>query len=402
MPHRYRMCRHAAGIRFMLLIRRNRLSSIPCILGFTVLCCGAVPALSVPSANSSPNVTQARALEEQGLFEEAAKQYQAILKNTPSSQEARLGLGRSFANLGNCAQASEVLKGLLPGSADAETLVGACHFRFHRFALAIPHLERAVHLAPAAKEPRIYLGRSYVGSGRYDEAIAALKSWLVRNGDDADVLYWIGKFYEGAAESSFDKMAQANPDSYLVLAVQGEGYIDRREFKKAVDVFERALALAPDTPGLHYGLGCAQWNLRALDKAQVELEKELQTNPYHAQANYLLGDIFVTLRDADKAIPVLQRAVALNPGIWDAHRSLGRALVMKNRFPEAIREFQVVADANPTEDTIHGLLSNAYRRSGNIPMAMQEAKLFEKLNTERRERLPKHSTAEPPSPDSLP
>jgi protein O-GlcNAc transferase len=367
-----------------------------------MLCCAAASALGVPTVDPSPNVSQARALEEQGLFEEAAKQYQAILKNTPSSQEARVGLGRSFANLGNCAQASEVLKVLLPGSAVAETLVGGCHFRFHQFALAIPHLERAVQLAPTAKEPRIYLGRSYVGAGRYDEGIATLKSWLVRNGDDADVLYWIGKFYEGAAESSFDTMAREHPDSYLVLEVQGEGYIDRREFRKAVDVFERALALAPDTPGLHYGLGSAYWHLRALDKAQVELEKELQANPYHAQANYLLGDIFVTLRDPDKALPFLQRAVTLNPSIWDAHRSLGRALVMKNKFPEAIREFRIVADANPTDDSIHGLLSNAYRRSGNIPMAMQEAKLFEKLNAERLERVPKHSNEEPPSPDSVP
>ena len=386
----------------MLLIQRGRFPSLRWLLGFTVLCCGGAPALNVAAVSPSPNVTQARALEEQGLFEEAVKQYEAILKNSPSSQEARLGLGRSVANLGNCAQASEVLKGLLPVSADAETLVGACHFRFHQFALAIPHLERAVHLAPAAKDPRIYLGRSYVGSGRYDEAIATLKSWLVRNGDDADVLYWIGKFYEGAAEASFETMARDRPDSYLVLEVQGEGYIERREFKKAVNVFERALALAPDTPGLHYGLGRAHWNLRALDKAQVELEKELQANPYHAQANYLLGDIFVTLRDPDKALPFLERAVTLNPGIWDAHRSLGRALVMENKFPEAIREFQIVADANPRDDSIHGLLSNAYRRSGNMPMALQEAKLFEKLNTERLERVPKHSTEEPPSPDSVP
>jgi len=393
---------HAAGLRFMFLIRRHRSPVFRWILGFTLFCCGAPPALSVPSESPSSTISQARALEDEGLFDQAAIQYHLILKINPASQEARLGLGRSLANLGDCAQASEALKEMLPGHSDAESILGVCYFRFHEYGVAIPHLEQAVRLAPAAKEPRIYLGRSYAGSDRNDEAISTLKSWLAHYGDDADVLYWIGKFYEGSAEATFEKMAQAHPNSYLVYQVQGEDYLEKREFPKAAKALERALALAPDTPGLHYWLGSAYWHSRSLDKAQVELEKELRSNPYHAQANYLLGDIFVTLRDPEKAIPLLERAVALNPSIWDAHRSLGRALVMTNKLPEAIREFQIVAEANPTEDTIHGLLSNAYRRSGNMPMAVQEAKLYEKLNTERQQHIPKPSKEEPPAPDSHP
>ncbi|MBZ5561505.1 MAG: tetratricopeptide repeat protein [Acidobacteriia bacterium] len=386
----------------MLSTRRRVFRDVRHILALIAVCCAAIPSTDLPTENPQPALVKAQALEEQGLFEEAAKEYQAILKSTPNSQEAQLGLGRSLANQGRCELSADALRGLLQRQAEAETVVGICFFRSHELGQAVTYLERAVRLAPAAKAPRIYLSRAYAGSGRSDQAIANLKTWLVRNGDDAEVLYWIGKFYEESAQATFDRMAQAHPNSYLLYELQGAQDLDKKEYQKAVAAIQRALAVAPDAPGLHYWLGNAYWHLRSLDKAQTELETELRTNPYHAQANYLLGDILVTLRDPQKAIPFLERAVALNPGIWDAHRALGRALVMQNKLAEAIREFQIVADANPRDETIHGLLSNAYRRSGNMTMAMQEQKLFEKLSAERLERVRKPTVDEATSPPAQP
>jgi tetratricopeptide (TPR) repeat protein len=384
----------------MLLTRLFGFASFRWILKFAVICCIAQAPPSAASQN--PTLDRARALEERGSFEEAAQQFQAILKNAPTSKQAQLGFGRSLAAMGHCEQATDALRTMLQDNSDAEAVVGVCYFRFHEFGAAISHLEQAVRLAPAEKGARIYLSRAYAGAGRHDEAIATLKSWLATNGDDPDALYWIGKLYEQSAQKTFDKMAQSHPDSYLIYQVEGEHEIEKREYQKAVVSLQRALALNPDDSGLHYWLGRAYWYLRDLDKARTELETALRSNPYHAQANYVLGDIFVTLRDPEKAIPLLERAVALNPAIWDAHRSLGRALVMENKLERAIQEFRIVADANPTDDTIHGLLSNAYRRSGNIPLALEEAKLYEKLNAERRDRVPKPSVEEPPSADPEP
>ena len=364
------------------------------------MCCIAFPSICIPADDSASSLSEARALEDKGLSKEAAQQYEALLRESPHSREAQLGLGRSLANQGDCSGAAAALHELLPSSSEAEALVGVCHFRLHQFDLAISHLQRAVHLAPAAKDPLIFLGRSYAGQGRNDQAIATLKAWLTRHGDDPDVLYWIGKFYEGEAEATFEKMAQDYPNSYVVYEVEGEGDLDRREYAKAVTVFQHALALAPDAPGLHFWLGSAYWHLRSLDKAQPELEKELQANPSHAQANYQLGDIYVSMRDPAKAIPFLENAVRLNPSLWDAHRSLGRALVMQNKFAEGIVQFQMVANAFPLDDSIHGLLSNAYRRMGNMPKAEEEGNLFQKLSAERLARVHKPSTEEPPAPDS--
>ena len=380
----------------MLTTRKSGLTTFRCILGFIVLSCGAASLTVIPADEQQSNLARAKSFENQGLFDDAVKEYHAILEEFSSSQEARRGLGRSLASLGRCQEAAKALKGMVQGRGDTETLVGVCYFRTHNYNLAITHLEQAARLAPGAKEPRIYLSRSYAAQGRYHEAIATLKTWLARSGDDVDALYWIGKFYEELGTTALQKMAEAHPNSYLLYEAQGEQYLDRKEYKKALKAFDRALALGPDAPSLHYWRGNVYWRQRSLYKAQEELETELRSNPFHAQANYLLGDIYVSLREPDKAIPFLERAVALNPGIWDAHRSLGRALVMRNRIQEAVREFQIVAKANANDDTIHGLLSNAYRRLGEVERAKEEEQLFEKLNAARRERVPKPSVDNPP------
>ena len=369
------------------------------LLSLSTLFAGAVLAAVLPTHADPPGLAKAKSAEADGRFEEAAQQYQAILKGTPSLVEARLGLGRSLANLAHCEEADKVLQGIAASSPlrpEAETVAGKCYFLTHDYQLAIFHLQEATRLEPKDKQPWVLLGRCYAEQGSQQQAIETLKRWLARNGDDVDVLFWVGKFYEGVAESTFEKMAEAHPDSYLIYQAQAEQYIDNKDYKKALEVLDRAEALAPDAPGLHYSRGEVYWSERALDKAQPELEKELRINPFHAQANWLLGDIYVSLRAPEKGIPFLERAVALNPSLWDAHRALGRALVMENKFQEAVAQFQMVAKANPDDDTIHGLLSNAYRRLGDLEKAKEEAEVFEKLNAARRARVPTPSVDSPP------
>lgn len=379
----------------MHMICGIKLSPLRRFFGVSILMFGVVPAPGVHAGPQQSKLAQAKSSEDQGLFEEAVDQYQAILKGISPSPQARMGLGRSWASLGRCDQAANALRGIVSRRAAAAAIIGICNFRVHDFGPAITHLEQSVRLAPAEKGSRIYLSRAYAARGRYNEAIATLKSWLARNGDDADVLYWIGKFYEGLASTTFQNMAEKHPNSYLVHQLEGEQYVDKKEYKKALEAFDRALVLAPDARGLHYWRGNVYWRQRSLRDAQVEFETELRSNPFHAQANYLLGDIYVTLREPDKAIPFLERAITLNPGIWDAHRSLGRAFVTNNRIQEAVREFQIVAKANPNDDTIHGLLSNAYRRLGDMASAIEEGKLYQKLNAARRARVPKPSVDNP-------
>ena len=371
------------------------------LLAMQLLC----PALAgtPPPPGDGPLMSKAKSAEAEGNFEGAVQQYRAVLKQSPSSMDARLGLGRSLANLADCEEADKVLGGIAGSNtqrAEAETIVGNCYYRTHNYEPAISHLHEATLLNPKGREASITLSHCYAETGRRTKAVEILKKWLARNGDDAEVLFWVGNYYDDLAANTFQQMAEKHPNSYLVYMSRGEQYLEKKDTDRALKALDEAVALAPNAPGVHYTLGHLYWRLRDLDKAKQELEIELRSNPYHAMANFLMGDIYVTLRDPKKATPYLERAIALNPTIWDAHRSLGRALVMENRLPEAIQQFQIVADANPRDDTIHGLLSNAYRRMGNMEKAQEEGQIFLKLSRQRSARVPKPTIEDAGSPDS--
>ena len=389
----------ATAIQVQLEARNFRELLLRVVLNTSALFAGALLAAVLQLYGDDLGLARAKSAEADRRFEEATQQYQAILKRTPRLVEARLGLGRSLVNLARCEEADKVLQGVAaptPLRAEAETIAGNCYFLTHDLPPAISHLQEATRLDPKAKRSWILLSGCYAEAGDPLQAVETLKRWLARNGDDADVLFWLGKFYEEAAETTFEKMAKSHPNSYLIYLTEAEQYIDYKDYKRALEALDRAQALDPNGPGLHYSRGDIYWLQRSLDKAQAELEKELSVNPFHAHANWLLGDIYVSFREPEKGIPYLRRAVALNPTLMDAHRALGRALVMEDKVQEALGEFQIVAKANPNDDTIHGLLSNAYRRLGNIEKAKEEAEVFEKLNAARRERVPKPNVNSPP------
>ena len=80
------------------------------LLSLSTLFAGAVLAAVLPMHADPPALAKAKSAEAEGRFEEATQQYQAILKGTPSLVEARLGLGRSLANLAHCEEADKVLQ----------------------------------------------------------------------------------------------------------------------------------------------------------------------------------------------------------------------------------------------------------------------------------------------------
>ena len=69
------------------------------LLSLSTLFAGAVLAAVFPLQSDALGLARAKSAEADGCFEEAAQQYQAILKGTPSLVKARLGRGRSLANL---------------------------------------------------------------------------------------------------------------------------------------------------------------------------------------------------------------------------------------------------------------------------------------------------------------
>jgi tetratricopeptide (TPR) repeat protein len=264
-------------------------------------------------------------------------------------------------------------------SVQQQRWLGVCDFETGDAEKAIAELTSVIEVTPRDKWLRISLARAFAINGDCQDSIDSLNGWLAQNGNDADVLYWIGKFYEELSEQTFERMVKEDPNNYLVLQINGDQLIKKREYPEALDAYGRALSAKPDAPGLHFDVGNVYWRMSEFDKAREELEKELVLNPFHAIANYELGDIYVKSGDPSKAIPFLERALRTDPTLVEAHRSMGNAFSLQKDYARAIKEFALVAEQNASDNSIHALLATTYRRIGQLTKADEETKIYERL-----------------------
>ncbi len=340
--------------------------------------------------NLKAGLAEVRSLELQGQYDQAIQRNRELLRQFPHSAEIRQGLAQDLAKLGHCEEAASVgsagsAAGKIRG--DQETVIGTCYFRRKDLSAALMHLKQAVKAVPDNKSAAIFLARVYASAGQTQEGISTLRAFQARRGDDPDLLYWIGTFYDQLAEQTYQAMAKSHPGSYLVLETEGDQLLQQQKYDQALRAYSKALSVAPNAAGLHFDLGNAYWRMAKLDQARRELEAELQLNPDNAQANYELGDIEVKQGEVERGMPLLKKALALDPTLVEAHRSLGRAFLAGRRYAEAIPEFSIVAQAEPSDHTIHALLASAYQRMGRTQEAEEETRKYNELMKEHMSDL---------------
>ena len=145
------------------------------------------------------------------------------------------------------------------------------------------------------------------------------------------------------------------------------------EYKHAVRVARRAVALQPAYATAHINLGAGLKALGKLDEAMSEYQLAIQhggPDDDLALAYRNLGSSYMKVGDMGKAIESLRTATKLDPKYWIAHGELGRALKLKGHFREAIRSYRTAIDMNPNYYLYHYNLGLVYQTQGDDEKAL--------------------------------
>ncbi|NQT01334.1 MAG: tetratricopeptide repeat protein, partial [Planctomycetes bacterium] len=135
------------------------------------------------------------------------------------------------------------------------------------------------------------------------------------------------------------RILELEPDFAAALFYLGEISFSNRDFKRALELFSRALQKDNTLAGPCYRL--AQYALMKEQeaKARAYLVSELETFPEDADTLVSMGSMFMKIGELDYAMHCLLRAVDIDSANADAYYFLGTIRAMKGEYGDAAEFF---------------------------------------------------------------
>ncbi len=391
-----------------------RLSPPIVVSSFLIICFAAAfsPAQTQhPESTLKQYYDAAQHFQQLGDMQQSAREYRAFLS------EALGELAAGYALQGNTAKASSLFDetvALTPN--DPRLLLNAAQAAFanaefdHAQSLAQRLIDnQSSGVAPVDKktEAEAYqvLGRALLKKFQDKEARKALEKAV-----DLDPSFDNGYALavtcldmddDKCADQLFSEMETSFGDKAILHLEFGLAYGQSDFPQRAIDEFKKAIAEDSRLPKAHYSLAAAYLDSAqsdSLQKAEVELKKELEISPNDFLTYAALGHVEVARQQYAEAEKNLKRAVALNPQNPDAYLYLGQMYYETDRFADAepaLREaIQHTTDVSRNRYQVvkaHYLLGRLLARSGRRTEAEAEMKIAQQFMsrtlTRDRDRL---------------
>lgn len=356
--------------------------------------------LSPQQTDLAAEFSRAVALQQAGSLREAADQYRAVIKLKPDYAEAHANLGVVLSRLGDYAGAVASYEAALRLKPELKPILlnlGIAHYRAGRPEPAVNALRQFLTAYPQHLQARQLLGISLVEVGQNAEGLALLEATLNEAPRDAAVLYSIGlahlRLNKPGVLATLEKLA-AFPEGLPALRLlQGQAFLYRQEYEKALEELQAAAELNANLPRVYYSLGLANLRLNRNKEAIAAFERELTTRPDDFSTLYYLAVLNEAESNLDAAKSRLDAALKLDPQSADANGLLAKILRKQGKNAEALAPLQLAVAKDPTDPIKRYTLAQIYRDLGRREDAAHEFAEVQRLKAEQlkndRSKLPK-------------
>lgn len=267
---------------------------------------------------------------EQGLYQEAAAEFEAVYAQEPGNGQAAYLLASALMELGEVERAGELLASVEEGEdvyVSSQLLLAttakASTVR-EKLEKGLKIIEKALSKRPDS--PRLSLAKAiYLEEmGELEHARRAIEEAAEKFPHEAEVFFRLG-----------------------VL----EDKLDRPEY--SIEAMKKAVSLNPrHAEALNYL--AYSWAVRRenLDEALRLAQEADALSPDSGHILDTLGWVHYQLGDAQKALPLLERALVLTKGDPVVHYHLGDVLITLDRGRDALEQYRKALEANEKMPTL--------------------------------------------------
>ena len=117
--------------------------------------------------------------------------------------------------------------------------------------------------------------------------------------------------------------------------------------KDAIEAYETAVQLDPNSAGAWVNLGTIYFNARQLGKAEAHYRRALEADSSYALAHFNIGNLYDERGDYDRALHHYKQAVDLSPQYADAHYNLALLYQGGGHTMDAVRHWKLYLKLDP-------------------------------------------------------
>ena len=371
-----------------------------------------------------------------GRFADAVPLYEQLVREVPGNPGLMANLAMALHLAGRDREAVEQFARVLkvqPGAYPALMMSAVSYMRLGEPAKAAPLFERALTIQPKDLEARRMLADALLMLKRYEAAAVQLRSVTAATPQDAKAWYGLGRSYELLAQSAYESMLKAHPESPYTIAITADARLKQGRYASAFALYKQA----GDVPGVHAGLAevyektgkpewaaterarekklsgapkqrqgaeALFWRIRSYNQLALDSFRKLTALPPSPELNEVMAELYRTQGRYKESIAAWEEAIRLAPGdgrlpvelattvymskdyaraeallrehvrrdprAADMQFMLGDAILNQQRAPEAIPLLRRAVEIDPAYLHAHASLARSYTQTGEAEKAI--------------------------------
>jgi tetratricopeptide (TPR) repeat protein len=319
----------------------------------------------------------ARAYLLAGRYQEAEQSLEAAVQNDPKDLGRLVRLALCWSKLGKLGPAADAAKAAVaidPKLIPAHRLLATISFENADYEMARNHFNIVVSAEPADHSSREKLGLALYHLRQWKNALSILRP--LDASSDA-VLFAVARCHAhtGAFDSALPlliRLTQRTPFDTQVFYCLGLAHAHRREFREALQQFDRALLSGTAPPCWYLHRGHVHSELGNIASARKDYERAVQLQPDHAEALYCLGRLHLAVQEYGLARPCLERLLKLDPKHFGGMIALASVYEQAWELDSALHGYAAAAALNPKSALPRRCLGIIHYRLGDHDTAWND------------------------------
>jgi tetratricopeptide (TPR) repeat protein len=302
------------------------------------------------------------------LVSKAIDEYRQAISADPTSEYLSSGLAELYSRTGRIRDAVSEAQDILkrdPQNLEAHRLLGHIYLRSlgdmqggsgsdNVLKLAIEQYEEIVKLDPRSMDDHMMLGRLYQADNQLQKAEAEEKTAVRLAPDSEDAVLALAMLYNEQGDST--KAAQTlaavpeNNRSAKLYSLMGATYDQQKDYTKAIDAYQHAIALDRDNLDAIRGLADSLLNSGQTDKALQQYKVIADANPEDARTYIRMAEIYRKQGKLDVAIQNLKKASSLVKDDERISYELAEIYQAQGRYDDATQQLQTLLKSSEKAD----------------------------------------------------